>query len=187
MVYKLSFVFLALVLLLFLLVAAVYHVIYAKGEQYEKRALSQQTYVSAAIPYKRGEIQDRNGTVFARSEQVYDLIISPKDILYTKEDKKSGEKIQKYREPAINALEQYFGYGREEIEAILKEKPGSMYYRLAEELDAETVEAYKEARKQEEEAVKARNKKKKKGEKRKSLLILTTAFILRWDTGGSIR
>ena len=42
--------------------------------------------------------QDRNGTVFARSEPVYDLIISPKDILYKEESKKTGKKVQKYED-----------------------------------------------------------------------------------------
>lgn len=172
MIYKLSFIFLALVAMLLVLVIAVYNVIHVKGEQYEKRALSQQTYVSNAIPYRRGEIQDRNGTVFARSEPVYDLIISPKDILYKEKDKKTGEEIQKYKEPAFNALEEYFGYSREEIEKILKERPGSQYHLQAKALDAEVVEAYKKAREQEEKAIKKRNEKKKKGEEKEEFINL---------------
>ena len=45
---------------------------------YERRVLSQQTYVSNAIPYKRGDILDRNNTKLATSEKVYNLIIDCK-------------------------------------------------------------------------------------------------------------
>ncbi len=172
MIYKLSFVFLAFLVMLFVLITIIYNVIHVKGEQYEKRVLSQQTYVSNVIPYRRGEIQDRNGTVFARSEPVYDLIISPKDILYKEESKKTGKKVQKYKELTIQALEEYFGYSKEEIEEIIKERSNSQYYRLAKELDEEVVEAYQEARKKEQEAVNTRNRKKKKGEEKEEFINL---------------
>lgn len=172
MVYKISFVFLLLAVMLISLVFTVYRVIHNNGDRYEKRALAQQTYVSSAIPYRRGEIQDRNGTVFARSKTVYDLIISPKDILYAEEDEDTGKEVQKYLEPALSALETYFGYTREEIMGKLQEKPGSQYLKLEKNMEAGRVEKYQEARKKEEAAVKKRNDKKKKGEKKETFLKL---------------
>jgi stage V sporulation protein D (sporulation-specific penicillin-binding protein) len=167
MVRNLSLVFIVLSILLVGLIFTVYRQVKANGEKYQKKALSQQTYVSSSIPYKRGEIQDRNGTVFARSETVYDLIISPKDILQTDTD---GNQI--YLQAAINALEQYFGVEKETVEKILSEKSGSQYVRLEQDMDAELVENYKAAREEEEKAVKARNAKKGKDEEEETFIDL---------------
>ena len=52
-----------------------------KGEQYSKTVLSQQDYSSTVVPFRRGMITDRNQTVLATSERVYNLILDPKVIL----------------------------------------------------------------------------------------------------------
>lgn len=84
---------------------------------YERRVLSQQTYVSNAIPYKRGDILDRNNTKLATSEKVYNMILDPVTML-EKED---------YREPTIAALSECFGITAQEINTILAEKAESRY------------------------------------------------------------
>ena len=38
-------------------------------------------YDSQSIPFKRGDIVDRNGTVLATSEKVYNLILDPRVLL----------------------------------------------------------------------------------------------------------
>ena len=43
-----------------------------------KSVLDQQVYDSRAIPFKRGDIVDRNGTKLATSERVYNLILDAK-------------------------------------------------------------------------------------------------------------
>lgn len=48
------------------------------GEAYKKQVLAQQSYDSTTLPYKRGSIEDKNGTVLAYSEKVYNLIIDAK-------------------------------------------------------------------------------------------------------------
>lgn len=40
--------------------------------------MAQQDANSTTLPYKRGDIYDRNGTVLATSEKVYNLILDPK-------------------------------------------------------------------------------------------------------------
>ena len=55
------------------------------GEQYKKQVLSQQSYSSTTLPFKRGDILDSNGIKLATSEKVYNLILDSKYIL-------SGEK-----------------------------------------------------------------------------------------------
>lgn len=46
-----------------------------KGEVYEKNVLSMLNYDGQSIPYRRGDITDRNGTVLATSEKIYNLIL----------------------------------------------------------------------------------------------------------------
>ena len=82
---------------------------------YERRVLSQQTYVSNAIPYKRGDILDRNNTKLATSEKVYNMILDPFTMLEKEE----------YREPTIAALSECFGITAQEVNTILAEKPQS--------------------------------------------------------------
>ncbi len=68
------------------------------GKEYEKQVLSQQQYDSTTLPFKRGDILDRNGTVLATSERVYNLVVDAKLVL-EKED---------YLQPTVNALRTCF-------------------------------------------------------------------------------
>lgn len=43
----------------------IFTIIENDNDAYTKKVLSQQTYVSSNLLYKRGEIRDRNGTVMA--------------------------------------------------------------------------------------------------------------------------
>ena len=86
-------------------------------DKYEKNALAQQSYVSSVIPYKRGEITDRNGQVLATSELIYHLILDPK-VLLSKEENV---------EPTIKALVTVYGLEEADLRTILAEKPNSSY------------------------------------------------------------
>lgn len=68
------------------------------GKEYEKQVLSQQQYDSTTLPFKRGDILDRNGTVLATSERVYNLIVDSKLVLEKEE----------YLQPTVNALKSCF-------------------------------------------------------------------------------
>lgn len=68
------------------------------GKEYEKQVLSQQQYDSTTLPFKRGDILDRNGTVLATSERVYNLVVDAKLVL---------EK-EAYIQPTVNALRTCF-------------------------------------------------------------------------------
>ena len=68
------------------------------GKEYEKQVLSQQQYDSTTLPFKRGDILDRNGTVLATSERVYNLIVDSKLVL------DDDENLQ----PTVNALHSCF-------------------------------------------------------------------------------
>ena len=74
---KLALTFFLVALVLFGLAIVVGFIGRDHGEEYGKRVLAQQTYASGTIPFKRGEITDRNGTVLAANEAVYNLILDP--------------------------------------------------------------------------------------------------------------
>ena len=56
------------------------------GEKYAKRVLSQQSYPSSEIPFKRGDIVDRNNVVMATSIKKYDLAIDISFVLTQSEN-----------------------------------------------------------------------------------------------------
>lgn len=105
-----------------------------KGKDYEKRVLSQQKYSSVTIPYKRGDIVDRKGTVLAKSERVYNLILEPVNIL----------KDKKQREATVSALVKYLGYGQSELDQLIDSNSKSYYVIVEKELEYDKVKPYKE-------------------------------------------
>lgn len=114
-----------------------------KGADYEKRVLSQQRYDSITIPYRRGDILDRNGMELATSTKVYNLIIEPKIIISEGEKAaktEAGDSTTK-KELIVAALRNYFGLTDEEINAAL-EDADSLYKVMAKKLPYETVEPF---------------------------------------------
>ena len=90
----------ALVLLLLIgLLIRIAVITATKGNRYAKKVLSQQSYDSRSIPARRGEIQDRNGIVLAKSDRFYNVIL---DCYAINED-------EDFVEPTIRALDQVFG------------------------------------------------------------------------------
>lgn len=100
---KLAITVLVITLALFALVLVLYNIVKNKGEDYNQIVLSHQDYESRTIPFKRGNIVDRNGTYLAISEKVYNLIIDPKQILENDEN-------YEYLEATLDALNECFGY-----------------------------------------------------------------------------
>lgn len=86
----------------------------SQGKQYSKQVLSQsqQKYDSRVIPFKRGDITDRNGVVLATSEKVYKVILDCK-VVNTKEE---------YVKPTIKALVDVLGLDEETIREKLEDK-----------------------------------------------------------------
>ena len=90
-----------------------------EGAEYSKKVLDQQSYSSQVIPYKRGNIYDRNGELLATSIKVYNLILDPK--IMTSDD-------NKYLEPTLTALNKCFGYDIEELRKLVTENSTRSYY-----------------------------------------------------------
>ena len=68
---KLVLLFAGIVLAFALLVGRITYINAFNGDKYSKIVLDQQQYQSRMIPFKRGDIVDRNGTKLATSQRVY--------------------------------------------------------------------------------------------------------------------
>ena len=75
---KLALVFALIVLALLGVSVRLAYINKTSGDKYTKKVLAQQDTNSTTLPYRRGDILDRNGTILATSEKVYNLILDPK-------------------------------------------------------------------------------------------------------------
>ena len=96
---KLVILYLGIILAFVFLIGRITYINASDGEEYTKIVLDQQQYDSRVIPYKRGDIVDRNGTKIATSERVYNVILDVKTML-SDED---------YVEPTKQVLKDCFG------------------------------------------------------------------------------
>lgn len=132
---KLLLVFCILIMGLVGLIGRLIYLNRTDGEKYEKRVLSQQTYSSSVIPYQRGSIVDRKGTILATSQKVYNVILDVKKLLSDKE----------YAAPTITAITKSFAnIAESDINEIIKTKPNSQYSILQKGLSYDEVAAFKE-------------------------------------------
>ncbi len=131
---KLAVTVLVITLALFALVVVLYQLVSENAQEYSQIVLKQHSsYDSRTIPYRRGDIVDRNKTYLATSEKVYNLILDPAQILSSAEE---------YLEPTVTALCDVFGYDRAEILEVINERSGSYYVRYERQLAAEQKEAF---------------------------------------------
>lgn len=130
---KLVMLFMAIILAFIVLVGRITYINSSKGSKYTKIVLDQQQYDNRVVPFKRGDIVDRNGTKIATSERVYNVIL---DVNLMKSDKK-------YAEPTIEALKVYFEIKEADVRALIKEKPNSRYEILAKGIPYEKAKEFK--------------------------------------------
>lgn len=114
---RILIVFIVIVIVAIVLVGRILQLNHDKGSAYEKKVLSQQSYRSNEINYKRGNIVDRNGNKLAFSRKVYDMVLDPVLIL-TKDI---------YVTETSAALQKVFAFEPEKFSDILKENPQSQY------------------------------------------------------------
>jgi len=120
---RILIVFLLVVAATVILVGRILYLNKNKGNAYEKKALTQQSYRSNEINYKRGDITDRNGNKLAVSRKVYDLVLDP--VLILTKNTKNEEVFVK---PTGKALEKVFGISEGKFRNILKKNSGLQYY-----------------------------------------------------------
>lgn len=106
------------------------------GDEYTKSVLSQQEYTSTVLPYRRGDIVDRKGTVLATSERVYNVILDTKQLLATKDD----EHINK----VITSLVSSFQLDETQIRQYISKNPDNAYYILKKQLTKDDKDAFED-------------------------------------------
>ncbi|MGB8455758.1 MAG: penicillin-binding protein 2 [Anaerocolumna sp.] len=132
---KLLLVFCIILITMVGLIARLVHINRTVGERYAKRVLSQQTYTSTVIPFQRGSILDRKGTVLAASEKVYNVILDVQNLLEDEEN----------LSPTIKALtECYDSITKENIMDLVKTKPESRYVILKKDINYEAMMTFKD-------------------------------------------
>lgn len=137
---KLAVTVLVITLALFALVLVLYDIIKENNEEYSQIVLSQHSsYDSRTIPYKRGDIVDRNGTYLAVSDKVYNLIIDATQIM-AGYDPANG--VDKYLDATTTALATAFGYDKTELTSLILENKESPYIRYARQLTVDQKEAF---------------------------------------------
>lgn len=109
------------------------------GERYTKRVLSQQTYVSSALPYKRGDIVDRNNIKLATSSTVYDVVIAPKTILEKEE----------YKNATIKAILDNFQIEEKELNKIIEENSSLLYKIIFKNLSYDEISKFEQLQEKE--------------------------------------
>ena len=129
---KLLMAFGIILMLLIALATYLTYINYKNGDKYSKLVLDNQQYDSTTLPFKRGDIKDRSGTVLAYSSKVYNLIFDPKVVLSD----------ERFKEPTLTALTQCFDLSWQDLEAILTAKPQSHYEKLLKGLTADQIASF---------------------------------------------
>lgn len=117
-----------------ILIVMIRVVVVGGNTSYAKASLSQKTGTDTVLQYKRGDILDRNGTVLAKSEKVYHLILDSRLIVNNEE----------CLEPTIRALSSVYGYSEAELRALIEERKTSAYYRLRKYMSYEEMIQFEE-------------------------------------------
>ncbi len=132
---NLGIIYMLIVGFLFVLCGKIAYLNVAKGDDYSIQVLQQQSFTSRVIPYKRGDIKDRNGNVLATSVMVYNLVIDAKLIMSDEE---------KYLEPTVYALVKYFGFKEDDLITGIRERKKSNYWVARKELKYEEIKEFQE-------------------------------------------
>ena len=114
---KLVLLFAGIVLAFALLVGRITYINAFNGDKYSKIVLDQQQYQSRTIPFKRGDIVDRNGTKLATSQRVYNVIL----------DAKVMNSDEQYVDPTNQVLADCLGLDKRNVEEQVEENPNSRY------------------------------------------------------------
>ena len=133
------------VLAILVLVGRLIHITSTSEAKYKKQVLSQQKYDSATLPYKRGDILDRNGSTLAYSEKVYNVILDTKVMM---DDEANYA-------PTLKALDSCFKVDIDKIKAYVSENPSSQYYKVIKQITHQEKTAYEAYVEQQEELAKA--------------------------------
>lgn len=133
---KMMVVFFFIVVALAGLMGRLMYIEHTSGQKYQKIVLAHANYDSRVIPFRRGDILDKNGIELATSLDVYNIILDSSILTSDK----------KFLEPTVQALMDSFPQelSETEIRAYVKENPQNRYKVLAKRIPYEEVQAFLE-------------------------------------------
>lgn len=132
---QLNWLYIIFVIIFTALSIRIFYIQQTKGEEYTGKTT--QGLDSKVIPFRRGNITDRNGTLLATSEKVYNLIFDCKTINSDESNK----------EPVLSKLcELYPDLDRGVLEGYLVNEPDSQYKILKKSLRYEEAEELMKAK-----------------------------------------
>ncbi len=129
---KLAIFYWIIVLALFALCGRIAYLNISRGNDYSIKVLGQQSFTSKTIPYKRGDIKDRNGNVLATSVMVYNLVIDSKIIMSNKN----------YLNPTVDALCRYFDLDEDDLRTGIKERRNNSYWVVLKNLEYKEIQDF---------------------------------------------
>ena len=135
---KLALLFTIIVLVLIAVNVRLAYINKTNGDKYTKKVLAQQDTNSTLLPFRRGDILDRNGTVLATSEKVYNLILDAKVLAENEEQYPD----RGYADATLQALSQYFGLDEAELRVKYNENRSSSYIVLARLLTKDEISEF---------------------------------------------
>ena len=141
---KLMVGFVFLILLFTVLSSVIFGMVRKNSEEYSRIVLGQRQsgYGSRSIQARRGDILDRNGTILATSEKVYNLIVDPRAITSRSDDR--------YEKAVVDALREYFK-GDERVDTVsslleeqkkLSTGKKSAYFKFKEDMSFDEKDAF---------------------------------------------
>lgn len=136
---KLAIAVIVITLALFSLIYVLYSIIQENQDNYNQIVLSQQNYESRPIPYRRGDIVDRNGTYLATTEKVYNLILDPRQIMSDEEN---------CLEASVSAIVNVFGYDAGTIRELIRGNSAKQYIRYERQLSYEQKNTFEVLKKE---------------------------------------
>lgn len=136
--------FVFLILLFAVLSSVIFGMVRKNSEEYSRIVLGQRQsgYGSRSIQARRGDILDRNGTILATSEKVYNLIVDPRAITSRSDDR--------YEKAVVDALREYFK-GDERVDTVsslleeqkkLSTGKKSAYFKFKEDMSFDEKDAF---------------------------------------------
>lgn len=132
---KLAMLFMGIGLAFITLIVRLIVINQRDGASYSRIVLNQQQYNSRTVDFKRGDILDRNGTVLATSQLVYDVILDPKSLL------EHQEKV----DPTIAFLKEMAEVEPETVKAVLSTSPNSQYKVIKKGLSYDQAKEFEKA------------------------------------------
>ena len=113
------------------LLAYIFYIQHNNADEYNKIVLTQRQseYESRTIPYRRGDIYDRNGATLATSERVYIMILDPNQMVSYEGRKDDGTVTRNVVEPTIAAISEFFGDDAAKLRHTIADNENSSYIR----------------------------------------------------------